>query len=135
MRPSSVVPKTTKATKGKKLQQQKMSSKATKAKEPLTQANPKFVMGKPMLIVDTLHKAGQPCVDLHNYYINNYNLGQDIILSYKDHHFLMGDGFFVISFFNLYDLFNLDMLDVSLMCCFTLYVCKTSFFNILNICV
>jgi hypothetical protein len=109
-----------------------MSSKATKGKQPLklsanpkllpamTQSNPKFVMGKPMLTVDTLNKADQACVDLHNYYINNYKSGQDIIMSYKDHHFLVGDNFFLISFSNLYDLFNLDALDVSLMCCFAL---------------
>jgi hypothetical protein len=56
-----------------------MSSKGTKGMEPLketvanpklpstmTQANPKFVMGKLMLTVDAFHKAGQPCVELHN---------------------------------------------------------------------
>jgi hypothetical protein len=90
----------------------------------MTQANPKFVIGKPMLTVNALHKAGQPCVEFHNYYINNYKSGQDIIVSYKDRHFLVGDDFFLISFSDLYDLFNLDMLDVSLMRCFTLYVCK-----------
>jgi hypothetical protein len=37
----------------------------------MTQGNPKFVMGKSMLTVDALRKAGQPCVNLHNYYINN----------------------------------------------------------------
>jgi hypothetical protein len=110
-----------------------MSSKGTKDKKPLkesvanpklssamTQANPKFVMGKLMLTVDALHKAGQRCVELHNYYMNNYKSGQDIIVSYKDRHVLLGDGFFLISFFDLYDLFNLDTLDVSLMRCFTL---------------
>jgi hypothetical protein len=57
------------------LQQQKMLSKATKGKQPLQQttakmqANQKFVMGLRMLTVDELHKAGQPCIDLHNYYI------------------------------------------------------------------
>jgi hypothetical protein len=55
----------------------------------MMQANPKFVMGKPMLTIDVLHKAGQPCVELHNYYMNNYKLGQDIIVSYKDCHFLV----------------------------------------------
>jgi hypothetical protein len=77
-------------------------------------------MDKPMLSVDTLHKAGQPCVKIHNYYINNYKSGQDIIVSYKDREFMVGDNFFLISFFNLYDLFNLDALDVSLMHCFIL---------------
>jgi hypothetical protein len=66
-------------------QQLKMSSKATKGKKlvteseanpklpiAMTQANPKFVMGKPMLIVNALKKAGKSCVEFHNCYINNY---------------------------------------------------------------
>jgi hypothetical protein len=81
-------------------------------------------MGKLMLTVDVLRKASQPCVDPHNYYINNYMLGQHIIVSYKDPHFLVGDNVFLISFSNLYDVFILDALDVSLMGCFALYVCK-----------
>jgi hypothetical protein len=62
-----------------------MFSKATKCKKPvkeseanpklstaMTQANPKFVMEKPMLTVDALKQEGKSCVKLHNYYINNY---------------------------------------------------------------
>jgi hypothetical protein len=110
-----------------------MSSKGTKGKKPLKelvansklmsammQANPKFIMGKPMLTVDMLHKTGQPCVELHNYYMNNYKSGQDIMVSYKDRHFLVGDSFFLISFSDLYNLFNLDVLDISLMRYFAL---------------
>jgi hypothetical protein len=67
-----------------------------------------------------LYKAGEPCVEVHNYYMNNYKLGQDVLVSYKDHHYLVGDDFFLISFSDLYDLFNLDVLDVSLMRYFTL---------------
>jgi hypothetical protein len=67
-----------------------------------------------------LYKAGEPCVEVHNYYMNNYKSGQDIIVSYKDHHYLVGDDFFLISFSDLYDLFNLDALDVSLMRYFAL---------------
>jgi hypothetical protein len=73
-----------------------------------------------MLTVDALHKAGKPCVELHNYYINNYKSGQDIIVPYKDRHFLVGDSIFLISWSNLYDFFNLDALDIFLMCCFAL---------------
>jgi hypothetical protein len=123
-----------KNVRGKSLpQQRKMSSKGTKGKKPLnesvanpklssamTQANPKFVMGKPMLTINVLHKACQPCVVLHNYYMNKYKSSQDIIVLYKDRHFLLGDSFFFISFSNLCDLFNLDALDVSLMRCFVL---------------
>jgi hypothetical protein len=83
-------------------------------------ANPEFEMGRPMLTVNVLKLAGKSCVELHNYYINNYKSGQDIIVSYKDRHFLVGDDIFLISWFDLYDLFNLDALDVSLMCYFTL---------------
>jgi hypothetical protein len=54
-------------------------------------------MGRPMLTVDALHKASKPYVELHNYYNNNYKSGQDIIVSYEDHHFLVGDGIFLIS--------------------------------------
>jgi hypothetical protein len=32
----------------------------------------------------------------------------------------MDDGVFIISLSDMYDLFNLDALDVSLMCCFAL---------------
>jgi hypothetical protein len=71
-----------------------------------------------MLTIDVLHKVGKPCVELHNYYINNYKSGQDIIVSYRDSHFLVGDGFFLILFSDLYGHFNLDELDVSLMRCF-----------------
>jgi hypothetical protein len=110
-----------------------MSSKETKGKKPMKEtianlkflsammhANLKFVMGKLMLTIDVIHKVSQPYVELHNYYMNNYKSGQDIIVSYKDHHFLVGDNFFLISFSDLYDLFNLNALDVSLMHYFTL---------------
>jgi hypothetical protein len=69
-------------------QQRKISSKTTNGKQQLkqvlanpkfptsmTHANSKFVMARLMLTVDALHKAGKPCVELHNYYINNYKLG------------------------------------------------------------
>jgi hypothetical protein len=71
-----------------------MSFKATKGKQPfkqtitMTQANLKFVMGQPMLTANELGKAGQPCIELHNYYIQNYERSLDMLVSYKDHHFL-----------------------------------------------
>jgi hypothetical protein len=73
-----------------------------------------------MLTVDVLKMVGKSCVELHNYYINNYKSGQDIIVSYKDRYFLVGDDIFLISCSDLYDLFNLDALDISLMHCFPL---------------
>jgi hypothetical protein len=60
-------------------------AKETKGKKPLKEseanpklptvmmhANPKFQIGKPMLTLNTLKEAGKSCVNLHNYYINNY---------------------------------------------------------------
>jgi hypothetical protein len=73
-----------------------------------------------MLIVDQLREAGQYCVELHNYHIHNYKTGQEIIVQFKDHHFLVGDNIFVVTLFDFYDLFNLDMLDISLMRFFAL---------------
>jgi hypothetical protein len=73
-----------------------------------------------MLTADELHKVGQHCIDLHNYYIQNYKMGQDIIVSFKDRHFLVDDNIFIITFSYLYNFFNLDALNISLMHCFTL---------------
>jgi hypothetical protein len=86
----------------------------------MTQANPKYVRGQPMLTADQLLEASQYCADLYNYYIQNYKMGQEIMVQFRDHHFLVGDDMFGITFFDLYDLLNLDALDISLMRCFTL---------------
>jgi hypothetical protein len=84
------------------------------------QTNPKFVMGQLILTVDELCKASQPCINLHNYYMQNYKTRQDIIVPFKDRHFLVGDSIFIITFSDLYDIFNLNVLDISLMRCFAL---------------
>jgi hypothetical protein len=105
---------------GNKAKQPLKESANLKVPPAMMQSNPKFIMDKPMLTADALDEAGQACVDLHNYYINNYKSGQDIIVPYMDRHFLLGDGCFLISFSDLYDLFNLNALDISLMRCFTL---------------
>jgi hypothetical protein len=114
-------------------QQRKMSLKETKGKKPpkeseanmklpkaMMHANLKFQMGKSMLTVGTLKETGKSCVILHNYYINNYKKCQHIIGAFKEKHFLVGEGIFLISWSNLYDLFTLDALDISLMRCFAL---------------
>jgi hypothetical protein len=73
-----------------------------------------------MLNVNELGKAGQFCVELHNYYILNWKKIDIIVVKYKQSHFLMDDGVFIISLSDMYDMFNIDALDVSLMRCFTL---------------
>jgi hypothetical protein len=55
-----------------------------------------------MLTVDTLKLAGKSCVKFHNYYINNYHKSQDVIVSYNDRHFLVGDSIILISWSDLY---------------------------------
>jgi hypothetical protein len=73
-----------------------------------------------MLHANELCKADRFYVELHNYYILNWKKIDVIVIKYRQSHFLMDDGAFIISLSNLYDMFNLDALDVSLMCCFTL---------------
>jgi hypothetical protein len=109
--------------------------KSSKAKQPLqlpskgmlksistamTSAHPKFQKGKWMLNVNELCKAGQFYVEVHNYYILNWKKIDVIVVKYRQSHFLTDDGVFIISLSYLYDLFNLDVLDVSLMRRFTL---------------
>jgi hypothetical protein len=105
-----------------------MSSKETKGMKPLkeseanpklptamTHANSKLQIGKLMLTIGTLKEAGKSGVILHNYYINNYKKRKHITGGFKEKHFLVGEGIFLISWFNLYDFFTLNALDISLM--------------------
>jgi hypothetical protein len=73
-----------------------------------------------MLNANKLCKAGQFCVELHKYYIMNWKKIDVIVVKYRQSHFLTNDDVFIISLSDLYDLFNLDTLDVSLMRCFML---------------
>jgi hypothetical protein len=58
-----------------------------------------------MLTVSTLKEVGKSCVVLHNYYINNYKKYQHILGGLKENHFLVGEGIFLISWSDLYDLY------------------------------
>jgi hypothetical protein len=77
-------------------------------------------MGQLMLTTDELCKVGQLCIDFHNYYIQDYKKSLDIMVRFKDHHFLVGDSVFIITFSYLYNLFNLNVFDIFLICCFAL---------------
>jgi hypothetical protein len=59
-------------------------------------------------------------VELHNYYILNWKKIDVIVVKYRQSHLVMDDGVFIISVSDLYDIFNLDALDVSLMHYFAL---------------
>jgi hypothetical protein len=65
-----------------------------------------------MLHYSKLREAGQYCVKFHNYYINNYKMNDDIVVEYKEHHFLVSDDIFSVSFSNMYDIFTLEALDI-----------------------
>jgi hypothetical protein len=73
-----------------------------------------------MLNANELCKTGRFCVELHYYYILNWKKIDVIVVKYRQSHFLTDDGVFIISLSDLYDLFNLDALDISLMRCFVL---------------
>jgi hypothetical protein len=59
-------------------------------------------------------------VELHSFYTLNWKKIDIIVVKYRQSHFLTDDDVFIISLSDLYDLFNLDALDVSLKRCFAL---------------
>jgi hypothetical protein len=73
-----------------------------------------------MLNANELCKVGRFYVELHNYYILNWKKINVIVVKYSQSHFLTDNSVFIISLSDLYYLFNLDTLDVSLMRCFML---------------
>jgi hypothetical protein len=109
-----------KSLKAKQPLQQPSKGKIKSISTAMTSANSKFEKEKQMLNANELCKAGRFCVELHNYYILNWKKIDVIIVKYRHSHFLMDDSLFIISLSDLYNLFNLDALDVSLMRCFAL---------------
>lgn len=87
-----------------------------------SQMNPKFEYGKPMLSAEALANAGAATKKLHNYYMGVLmpRKIQDINVLVPDRYFHMGDNYLVVSMSDLYDLFNLSALDISLLRCVTL---------------
>jgi hypothetical protein len=109
-----------KSSKAKQSLQQPSKGKLKSISTVMTSANPKFEKGKRMLNANEHCKAGRFFVELHNYYILNWKKINVIVVKYRQSHFLMNDGVFIISLSDLYDMFNLDTLDVSPMRCFEL---------------
>ena len=109
-----------KSLKAKQLLQQQSKGKLKSISIAMTSAHPKFEKRKRMLNANELYKAGRFCVELHNYYILNWKKIDVIVVKYRQSDFLMDNGVFIISLSDLYDIFNLDALDVSLMRCFAL---------------
>ena len=89
-----------------------------------TKAQPKFKNGQAILTDAELLGAGPSIVALHTYYMKGCqgNKKNGIVVKYKRQHFLRDRDIecFLVGFDDLYDLFKLDALDVSLLRCFTL---------------
>jgi hypothetical protein len=87
-----------------------------------TQANAKYKPGEPLLSEEDLKAAGPSYQQLHNHYIlESANGVENIGVKFHAINFetALVENFY-IGFKDLYDLFNLDALDVSLLRCFSL---------------
>ncbi|PUZ60315.1 hypothetical protein GQ55_4G113900 [Panicum hallii var. hallii] len=125
--PATAPKKPSKANSVRKKQSRPMQRKQEISEVPLhyTSENPKYRVGKALLSSSELQRAGQYCMDLHNYYIHNADKLQDIIVAFKERHFLQlegTEGIFIVAFSDLFDLFNLDALDLSLVRYFALHM-------------
>ena len=101
----------------------KKQPKKKGAASPWTQENPKYIYGRALLTAAELENAGPATTSLHNYYMQLCKEKMKyIVASYKRVHFLREaeEECYLLCFNDLYDLFNLDALDVSLLRSFTL---------------
>ncbi|RLN23704.1 hypothetical protein C2845_PM07G08400 [Panicum miliaceum] len=104
--------------------------KQPQQKQPLSQhvgavwtmANPKYKPGKPMLSEEVLKAAGPSCEALHAYFMEQSVNGANGIHAKVAASYFECDGelSITVGFNDLYDLFNLDSLDISLLRCWTL---------------
>jgi hypothetical protein len=87
-----------------------------------TMANPKYKPGEPMLSEEALKLAGSSCEGLHAYIMEQsangaIDIPAKVAASYFDSEAELK---LTVGFNDLYDLFNLKSLDVSLLRCWTL---------------
>jgi len=77
-----------------------------------------------MLSEETLKTAGPSCEALHAYFIEQSANGANGIPAKVATSYFESDGelSIIVGFNDLYDLFNLDSLDISLLRCWILYV-------------
>jgi len=85
-------------------------------------ANPKYNPGEPMLSEEALKLAGPSCEGLHAYVMEQSANGAIDIPAKVPASYFDSDGELklTVGFNDLYDLFNLDSLDVGLLRCWTL---------------
>ena len=82
-------------------------------------------MGKRMMSTEELASAGVNTRALHKHYVthamnNNNDDNPSIVGEFKAQDLHSGPSYFSVTWSNLYDLFNLDALDISLIRCKTL---------------
>ena len=84
-----------------------------------TMANPKYKPGEPMLSEEALKAVGPSCESLHAYFMEqSVNDANSIIAKVVASYFESdGELSITVRFNDLYDLFNMDGLDVSLLRC------------------
>ena len=92
------------------------------AKSAWTYAHSKFIIGKPMMTTEELGSAGVNTMGLPNHYITHaMDKGNpSIVGEFKAQDLHSGPSYFSVTWSNLYDLFNLDALDISLIRCLAL---------------
>ena len=85
-------------------------------------ANPKYKPGEPVLSEDALKFAGESCEGLHAYVMQQSLHGAIDIPAKVPASYFDSDGELklTVGFNDLYDLFNLESLDVGLLRCWTL---------------
>jgi len=115
-----------KASAGEKKKAASTAAKESK-KQPSnvwTKAHPKFTYGQAILTEAELLVTGRFTVEIHNYYMKGCqgNKKNGIVVKYRSQYFWRDRDteVFLVGFDDLYDLFKLDALDVSLLRCFTL---------------
>ena len=78
-------------------------------------------MGKSMMSTEELASAGVNTRGLHNHYITHavHNDNTSIVGAFKAQDLHSGPSYFSIAWSDLYDLFDIDALDISLISCLT----------------
>lgn len=101
------------------------NEEVTKGKEVSkvwTSDNPKYKYGDALLDNNELTVLGGPILALQNFYSRSSRSGiKGITLLVNSSHFhIEADSYIAVDFADLYDIFNISALDMSLMRCFTL---------------
>ena len=112
---------------GKHKQQEAQPTKPSKSAPVGTlwiKANPKFQFGQPILSATDVEKAGPGCAAVHACYMKACaeNRTDGIVGMFKRQHFGcdLETEHFVVGLDDLFDLFTLDALDMSILRCLTL---------------